>query len=212
MHSALGVKTLLAVLLVVPVGLPRTLSADEQRPAGAALIALADLPSRDVWPLKTQVHLTERIDVDDRIFARLLFGGRVMIVARAGARLRITEVAGASTIEVQQGRVAVTVDRQKLHSEDLVELRTPHAVVTVPSSTVIVEVAEASSFTTIGRPVEVFRLDPVTGAAREPPPVAAANRRGCRAACSPIAELLAGRVRQAVARWLEPDRSSTSSR
>jgi hypothetical protein len=47
--------------------------------------------------------------------------------------------------------------------------------VTVPGDTLVVEVAETSTFTAFGRHVEVFRLDPVTGAALEPPTVAVAD-------------------------------------
>jgi hypothetical protein len=144
--------------------------------AGLVLALATGTPS-DPQPFRSQMRLTERIETRDRLFARLLFGGRVMILAREGALLSITEVPGATTIEVASGRVAVTVDRENLHPEDLVEVRTPHAVVTVPSDTLVVEVAEASTFRAVGRPVEVFRLDPITGTALEPPTVAAANDR-----------------------------------
>jgi hypothetical protein len=174
-HSVLGVKTLLAVLFALPLALPGTLAAEERHPADAVLIALADLPPRDPRLYRGHIHLMERIEVGDRVFARLLLAGRVMLLAREGARLSITEVAGATTIEVQRGRVAVTVDRDNLHPEDLIEVRTPHAVVTVPSSTLVVEVADMSTFTPVGRPVEVFRLDPISGEALEPPTVAAAD-------------------------------------
>lgn len=175
MHPALGVKTLVAVLFAVPMVLSGPLSAAERRPPDAVWLALADLPPHDPRPFNSQIRLTERIEVGDRVFARLLLAGRVMILAREGSLLSITEVTGATTIEVQSGRVAVTVDRENLHPEDLVEVRTPHAAVTVPSSTVVVEVADASTFNAVGRPVEVFRLDPVSGAALEPPTVAAGD-------------------------------------
>jgi hypothetical protein len=139
------------------------------------LLALAAGTPPDPQPFRSQMLLTERIETRDRVFARLLFGGRVMILAREGSLLSITEVPGATTIEVESGRVAVTVDRDNLHPEDLVEVRTPHAVVTVPSDTLVVEVGEASTFTPVGRHVEIFRLDPATGAALEPPTVAAAD-------------------------------------
>jgi hypothetical protein len=174
-HLALGVKTLAAVLFALPIVLPGPLTAGERGPTGAALIALADVTRRAPRPLQSQIRLTERIEAGDRVFARLLFAGRVMLVAREGSLLSITEVAGATTIEVHSGRVAVTVDRDNLHPEDLVEVRTPHAVVTVPSSTLVVEVADASTFTAVGRAVEVFRLDPISGVALEPPTVAAAD-------------------------------------
>lgn len=170
-----GVKTLVAILFALPIVLPGPLTAGERGPEGAAVIALADVTPRAPRSLQGQISLTERIEAGNRVFARLLFAGRVMLLAREGSLLSITEVAGAATIEVQSGRVAVTVDRENLHPEDLVEVRTPHAVVTVPGSTLVVEVAHASTFTAVDRPVEVFRLDPVSGAALEPPTVAAAS-------------------------------------
>ena len=153
MHSARGVKTLVA----------------------AVLIALADPTEVHRRPVDGQLRFTERLEAREGLFARLLFGGRVMILAREGSVLRITEVPGATTIEVARGRVAITVDRDNLRPEDLVEVRTPHAAVTVPSSTLVVEVAERSTFTAVGRGVEVFRLDPVSGAVLEPPVVVAAD-------------------------------------
>jgi hypothetical protein len=160
-----GVKTLAAILSVVAMAVPSPARAEPD----AMLVALADPALAEPRPFKSQMHLTERIEARDRVFARLLLDGRVMLLAREGARLTITEVRGASTIDVASGRVAVTVDRERLRAEDLVEIRTPHAVVTVPSGTLVVEVADASTFTAIGRPIDVFRLDPASGAVLEPP-------------------------------------------
>jgi len=111
----------------------------------------------------------------DRLVARLLFGGRVMVLARDESVLSITEVNGAATIAVEGGRVAVTVDRGNLALEDVVEVRTPHATVTVPGGTLVVQVADVSTFTSMGCAVEVFRLDRLGGAALVPLAVVAAN-------------------------------------
>ena len=173
MHPTFHVNTSGAVLFAVALTLPAYVAAAE--PARDVLIALAEATPADSRPVKSRIQLTERIEARDRVFARLLLGGRVMILAREESRLSITEVAGATTIQVERGRVAITVDRDNLHPEDLVEVRTPHAVVTVPSSTLVVEVAEASTFTAVGRPLDVFRFDPVSGAVVEPPTKVAAN-------------------------------------
>ena len=173
MHSTVDVNTSAAVLFAVALMLPAPVPADE--PAGHVLIALAETTPTAPRPVKSRVQLTERIEARDRVCARLLFSGRVMILAREESRLSITEVAGATTIHVERGRVAVTVDRDNLHPEDLVEVRTPHAVVTVPGGTLVVQVAEASTFTAVGRSVDVFRVDPISGAAVEPPTNVTAN-------------------------------------
>ncbi len=170
-----AVKIALAALVAMVVLVPTLTPAAERDHAGVVLLARADATAAEPLPFKRQMVLTERIDARTGLFARLLFGGRVMVLACEGARLSITEVSGVAAIEVENGRVAITVDRENLHPEDLVEVRTPHAVVSVPADTVVVEVGEASVFKAVGRPVEVFRLDPVTGKALEPPTVAAAE-------------------------------------
>lgn len=174
MQPTRGVKTALAALVAMAMLAPALVIAEERDRAGVVMLARADATTGELLPFKRQMVLTERVDGRAGLFARLLFGGRVMVLAREGACLRITEVSGAAAIVVENGRVAITVDRENLHPEDLVEVRTPHAVVSVPGDTLVVEVGEGSVFTAVGRPVEVFRLDPVTGKAIEPPTVAAA--------------------------------------
>lgn len=176
-HTAISVRALVAVLVLSTVALPNPVSAEERLDAGPVMVALATATPSDSLPFRSQMFLTDRVKTGDRRFARLLLGGRVMVLAREGSSLSITEVPGATTIEVEDGRIAVTVDRENLHPEDLVEIRTPHAAVTVPGDTLIVEVAgAASTFTVLGPRVEVFRLDPATGAALEPPTAAISDQ------------------------------------
>ena len=168
MHVAFSVRTLVALLIVAAVASPA--SAAERSDAAPVLVALATAAPTDPAPYRTHLSLTDRIKTGDRSFARLLLGGRVMIRAREHASLRITEVPGAITVQVETGRIAVTVDRENLHPEDLIEVRTPHAAVSVPGDTLVVDVAaDASIFTVLGTRMEVFRLDAVTGVAVEPP-------------------------------------------
>ena len=168
MHGAFSVRTLVALLIVAAVASP--VSAAERPDAAAVMVALATAAPADPVPSRTQLSLTDRIKTGERSFARLLLGGRVMIRAREHASLRITEVPGAITVQVETGRIAVTVDRENLHPEDLIEVRTPHAAVSVPGDTLVVDVAaDASTFTVLGTRMEVFRLDGVTGVAVEPP-------------------------------------------
>jgi hypothetical protein len=172
-HLATGVRTPVAFLFVSALALPGAVAAGERIDARPVMVALATATPSDPLPFRSQMFLTDRVKTGDRAFARLLLGGRVIVLAREASSLSITEVPGATTIEVESGRVAVTVDRDNLHPEDLVEVRTPHAVTTVLGDTLIVEVkGAASSFTVFGPRVEVFRRDPATGAVIEPPTVA----------------------------------------
>jgi len=170
-HPPLGVKTLAVLALIVATVLPSVVCAADD----SALLALAHPTVVAARPSSRQGHFTERIEASGRLLARLLFAGRVMVLARDESVLSITEVKGATTIVVAAGRVAVTVDRENLQPEDLVEVRTPHAAVTVPSGTLVVEVTDVSTFTSMSGAVEVFRLDRLGGAALEPPAVVAAS-------------------------------------
>jgi hypothetical protein len=180
--------------------LPGSLAAEPRSVDGVA-IALATSGSALASDIRVQVGVTDRVRTGDGMFARLLLGGRVMVLARDGAALSITEVPGAATIEVETGRIAVTVDRENLHPEDLIEIRTPHAVVSVPAETLIVEVAaEASTFTPLGGRVEIFPLDPLTGAAVERPTPVASEQVMTVTAAAPAADVVAASGGSRVAR------------
>jgi hypothetical protein len=170
-----SVKPLAVIVVVALTLLPVPLAAEPS--AGAVRVALATATVAAPTRVGEPIGVTDRVKTGDGMFARLLLGGRVMVLARAGAALSITEVPGAATIEVESGRIAVTVDRDNLHPEDLIEVRPPHAVVTVPTENLIVDVAaEASTFTALGARVEIFPLDPVSGAAVEPPMAVASEQ------------------------------------
>jgi hypothetical protein len=176
-HPACAVKACV-FLLFASVGLaPQTTLAYQEVASTPALVALAPAAVPAPTRYREQMVFTDRVTTGDRTFARLLLGGRVMVLARAGSALSITEVGAGLTIEVETGRLAVTVDRGKLEPEELVEIRTPHAAVSVPCETLVVEVVdEASTFTVHGTRMDVFRLDPVTGEALEPPTSVHADR------------------------------------
>jgi hypothetical protein len=173
-HSAIRVRTLVAFLIMFAVASPAL--AGERLDREPVMVALARAMSPDPLPYRSQMFLTDRVKTGNHGLVRLLLGGRVLLMAREGSTLNITEVPGAATIEVEAGRIAVTVDRENLHPEDLIEVRTPHAVVSVPGDTLVVDVADGNStFTVLGTRVEVFRLDPLTGVAVEPPTPADAD-------------------------------------
>jgi hypothetical protein len=177
-HSSPGVKTLVAILCGLIVALPESTPAGQGGEPAPAIVALAVGGAlSEPAPFRHQMVLTDRVKTGDRTFARLLLGGRVMVLAREHSSLSLTEVPGAATIDIAAGRIALTVDRGNLHREDLVEVRTPHAVASVQDSTLIVEVAgTATSFRAMGGRIDVFRRDPATGRALEPPTPVSADR------------------------------------
>ena len=187
-----GCVKVLTLSLVAALGLSPASLAAETPDANGMRVALATTGTAVPEDVRAQIGVTDRVKTGDAMFARLLLGGRVMVLARDGAALRITEVPSAATIEVETGRIAVTVDRENLHPEDLIEIRTPHAVVSVPAETLIVDVAtEASTFTPLGARVEIFPLDPVTRAAVEPPTSVASEQVVTVTAAAPATDVAA---------------------
>ena len=67
--------------------------------AAPVMMALATETPSDPLPFRSQMFLTDRVKTGDHNFARLLLGGRVMVLAREGSTLNITEVPGATTID-----------------------------------------------------------------------------------------------------------------
>jgi len=190
-HRPESVKPTALILVASLTLLPASLAAE---PSGAdgPRVALATPASAESMGVREQIGVTHRIKTGDGVFARLLLRGRVMVLARDGAALSITEVPGAATIEVDAGRIAVTVDRENLHPEDLIEIRTPHAVTSVPAETLVVDVAAAATtFTALGGKVEVFALDPVTRVALEPPTSLASEQVLTVALPAPATDVLA---------------------
>lgn len=178
MQPLRGVRTLVAILSGLMLALPESTPAGQGSEPPPAMVALAVGGAlSEPAPFRHQMVLTERVKTGDRTFARLLLGGRVMVLARERSSLSLTEVPGAATIDILAGRVAVTVDRANLRPEDLVEVQTPHAVASVQDGTLIVDVAgTASTFKAMGERIDVFRRDPATGRALEPPTAVSADR------------------------------------
>lgn len=176
MHSRLIVPLALLCLSAVP----RAVSAQERvgvvtAAVGPVMVARATDTSEPLR-FRDEVFLRDRITTGERATTRLLLGGKVLVTARERSTLALSEVPGATTIDVTGGRVAVTVDRGRLRDGELVEVRTPHAVTTVSGDTLIVDVRpDASTFTALAGRVDVFRLDPATGAAAGSPARVAAR-------------------------------------
>src|SRR5262249_15943749 len=72
-------------------------------------------------PLKFRddVFLQDRITTGDRSIARLLLGGKAVVTVRERSVLTITEIPGRSTVNLQSGKVALAVAREKMRSGDL---------------------------------------------------------------------------------------------
>jgi hypothetical protein len=130
---------------------------------------------------KDDVFLRDRITTGDRSLARMLLGGKAVVTVRERSILNITEVPGRSTVDLESGKIALAVAREKLRPGEQIEIRTPNAVAAVRGTVVVAEVLRASAQAGAGAPavttnfyvlrgtVLATQLDPVTRAPVGPP-------------------------------------------
>ncbi len=94
---------------------------------------------------KDDVFVNDRVVTGDRSLARLLLGGKAVVTVRERSALTITEVPGRSTIDLDSGKVAVAVAKDKMQPGEQVEVKTPNAVAAVRGTVFIAEVVRATA-------------------------------------------------------------------
>jgi hypothetical protein len=94
---------------------------------------------------KDDVFVNDRVVTGDRSLARLLLGGKAVVTVRERSALTITEVPGRSTIDLDSGKVAVAVAKDKMRPGEQIEVKSPNAVAAVRGTVFVVEVIRASA-------------------------------------------------------------------
>jgi len=121
-----------------------------------------------VLPLqfKQDVFFQDVIRTQDQSLARILLGGKAVVTVREHSTLRINEAQDAATIQVEAGRIALAVAKEKMGTTHI-DVRTPNAVAGVRGTVMITEVTPqdattppTSTFTLITGVVDVSLLDP----------------------------------------------------
>jgi len=139
---------------------------------------------------KDDVFLHDRIATGERSLARVLLGGKALVTIRELSVLSITEVPGRATVDLEAGKVALTVARERMRPGDAIEIRTGNAVAAVRGTVVVAEVSRASAqlgaagagivsnlyvlSDPTGQGVAVTQFDPATRAPIGPPTILAA--------------------------------------
>ena len=93
-------------------------------------------------PLKFRddVFLHDRVVTGDQSFARLLLGGKAVVTIRERSAVTITEVPGRSTVEIESGKIALSVARDRMLPGEVINIKTPNAVAGVRGTVVVAEV------------------------------------------------------------------------
>ena len=140
------VKRSLAVLSSLLVLAP-SLAVAQQSKAGVVTTLEGNVTAKRVAlaapvPLKfkDEVFLQDTVTTGDRSLARMLLGGKAVVTVRERSVLTITEVPGRSTLELESGKFALAVAREKMRPGEEIQIRTPNAIAGVRGTVVITEV------------------------------------------------------------------------
>src|SRR2546427_468360 len=77
---------------------------------------------------KDDVFLQDRVVTGEQSFARLLLGGKAVVSIRERSAVTITEVPGRSTIEIESGKIALSVARDRMLPGEIINIKTPNVV------------------------------------------------------------------------------------
>ncbi|MBI2525162.1 MAG: FecR domain-containing protein [Candidatus Rokubacteria bacterium] len=147
MTSPAGRAVLLATLLLgVPlhpawaqgVGVVTTLS-------GQATVARPVLPAPVPLKFRDDVFTRDRISTAENALLRVLLGGKALVTVRELSVLTVTEELGRSTVDLDSGKLAFGLVRQRVRPGEAFEIRTPNAVAAVRGTVVVAEVFRRSS-------------------------------------------------------------------
>lgn len=122
---------------------------------GPATVARASLPQSQL-PLKfrDEVFPRDTIRTGEQSVVRVLLGGKALVTVREQSIFTVAEDAGRSRVELEQGKAALSVARQRMRPGEAVEIRTPNIIAAVRGTVTVVEILRATAQATPG-PVPV---------------------------------------------------------
>jgi hypothetical protein len=103
---------------------------------------VARLANTTPLPLKFKDSVFERdkINTAENSIVKVLMGGKAVVTVRELSVLTITEDLGKTTINLESGKIGVSVARQLMKPGDRLEVHTPNAVAAVRGTVFVVEV------------------------------------------------------------------------
>ena len=107
---------------------------------GNVTVRRVALPDPVALRFKDDVLLQDTVTTGDKSLARMLLGGKAVVTVRERSALTITEIPGRSVIELENGKFALAVAREKMRPGEEIQIRTPNAIAGVRGTVVITEV------------------------------------------------------------------------
>jgi hypothetical protein len=98
---------------------------------------------------KDDVFTLDRISTAERSILRVLLGGKSLVTVRELSVLTIIDEPDRASMDLDTGKVALGVLRQRMRPGEAVQVRTPNAIVAVRGTVVVVEFVPAQRQTNI---------------------------------------------------------------
>src|SRR5205814_2965186 len=152
--GAMGARTLFtgaAAMAAISLMLPAAAPAQTPKAGvvttvqGTATVARTSAPQPAPLKFKDDVFVQDRITTGDESIARILLGGKAVVTIRERSNLTITETATSSTIEIASGKIALSVNKDRVKPGESVEIKTPNAVAAIRGTIIVAEVDPPTS-------------------------------------------------------------------
>ncbi len=144
--SAVALALLLGAVWPLPaaaqdsqgVGVVTTLS-------GSATVARPTVPQPLPLKFKDDVFEKDRISTAEKSLVRVLLGGKAIVTVRELSVLTITEDMGRAEINLQSGKIALAVAKQRMKPGESITIRARNAVAAIRGTVVIAEIRTATA-------------------------------------------------------------------
>jgi hypothetical protein len=111
---------------------------------GNVTVTRVTLPPQPLQ-FRDDVFVNDKVVTGDQSLARMLLGGKAVVTVRERSSLTITETPGKATIDLEAGKIAVAVAKDKMRPGESLEIRAANAVAGVRGTVVVAEVSSASA-------------------------------------------------------------------
>src|SRR5262252_1848989 len=107
---------------------------------GQATVARASATSALPLKFRDSIFEKDRINTGEKSIVKVLMGGRAIVTVRELSVLTVTEEVGRTVVNLESGKIAVGVAKQRMKPGETFEVHTPNAVAAVRGTVFIVEV------------------------------------------------------------------------
>src|SRR6266850_7142875 len=142
---------------------------------GQATVAHAASSSTVPLKFRDSIFERDRINTAENSIVKVLMGGRAVVTVRELSVLTITEDLGRTTINLESGKIAVAVAKQRMQPGEKLEVHTPNAVAAVRGTVFVVEVSRQGAQAVGGNLGASTQVTSVTGAVEVSPSSNPAN-------------------------------------